>query len=96
MLLMGCLWSILKWKFQSKQSVSLFRGAQEVWMAGRDGEAAPLSNHLRVLNRIQKRLAGLTLTELLCVIAILAILASLYLGTLIKTFARVVKFLKGF
>ena len=49
----------------------------------------------RVVSKIQKRLAGLTLTELLCVIAIIAILASMYLGVIIKAFARVVKFLKG-
>jgi prepilin-type N-terminal cleavage/methylation domain-containing protein len=45
-------------------------------------------------NRIGKRLAGLTLTELLCVIAIITILASMYLGVIIKTFTRVVKFLQ--
>jgi prepilin-type N-terminal cleavage/methylation domain-containing protein len=47
------------------------------------------------MKRIQKRLAGLTLTELVCVIAIIAILASMYLGNIIRTFVRVVKFLKG-
>jgi len=31
----------------------------------------------------------------LCVIAIIAILASLYLGAIIRAFTRVVKFLKG-
>jgi prepilin-type N-terminal cleavage/methylation domain-containing protein len=46
------------------------------------------------MNKIQKRLAGLTLTELLCVIAILAILGSLYLGAIFKAFTRIVKFLK--
>jgi prepilin-type N-terminal cleavage/methylation domain-containing protein len=45
--------------------------------------------------RIRKRLAGLTLTELLCVIAIIAILASMYIGVIARAFARVVKFLKG-
>lgn len=37
----------------------------------------------------------MTLTELLCVIAIIAILASLYLGAILRAFTRVVKFLKG-
>jgi len=40
--------------------------------------------------------AGLTLTELLCVIAILAVLTSLYLPTLVRAFLRVKKFLDGF
>jgi prepilin-type N-terminal cleavage/methylation domain-containing protein len=47
------------------------------------------------MNRIRKRPAGMTLTELLCVMAILAILASLYLGAILRAFTRVVKFLKG-
>jgi prepilin-type N-terminal cleavage/methylation domain-containing protein len=46
--------------------------------------------------KIRKGLAGLTLTELVCVIAIMAIIASLYLGAIIRAFTRVVKFLKGF
>ena len=45
--------------------------------------------------RIVKRLAGMSLTELVCVIAIIAILGSLYLGAVIRAFTRVVKFLKG-
>jgi prepilin-type N-terminal cleavage/methylation domain-containing protein len=49
----------------------------------------------RPMMRMRKQLAGLTLTELLCVIAIIAILASMYLGAIAKAFARVVKFLKG-
>jgi prepilin-type N-terminal cleavage/methylation domain-containing protein len=36
---------------------------------------------------------GLTLTELLCVIAIIAILAALYLPAVIRAFVRVKKFL---
>jgi prepilin-type N-terminal cleavage/methylation domain-containing protein len=45
--------------------------------------------------RMRKRQAGLTLTELVCVIAIIVILASLYAGVIVRTFVRVVKFLKG-
>ncbi len=48
------------------------------------------------MTRLRKRIAGLSLTELVCVIAIIAILASLYIGVITKAFARVVKFLKGF
>jgi prepilin-type N-terminal cleavage/methylation domain-containing protein len=44
---------------------------------------------------IRKRQAALTLTELVCVIGIIAILASLYVGVIVRTFVRVVKFLKG-
>jgi prepilin-type N-terminal cleavage/methylation domain-containing protein len=47
------------------------------------------------MTRIRKQLAGWTLTELVCVIAIIAILASMYIGVIVRTFARVVKFLKG-
>jgi prepilin-type N-terminal cleavage/methylation domain-containing protein len=43
----------------------------------------------------RKKLAGVTLTELVCVLAILAILASFYLGAVLWAFNRVVKFLKG-
>jgi len=50
---------------------------------------------LRIFGRVQKRLAGLTLTELLCVIAIISILAALYLPVIARAFVRVVKFVKG-
>jgi prepilin-type N-terminal cleavage/methylation domain-containing protein len=43
----------------------------------------------------RKRLAGVTLMELVCVMAIIAILVSLYLGVISKAFAHVIKFLKG-
>jgi len=46
--------------------------------------------------KIRKGLAGLSLTELVCVMAIIAILASLYLGTIVRVFTKVVKFLNGF
>jgi prepilin-type N-terminal cleavage/methylation domain-containing protein len=49
----------------------------------------------KAMKRIRNRLAGMTLTELLCVIAIMLILASLYLGAILRAFTRVVKFLKG-
>ncbi len=47
------------------------------------------------MKRIQKRLAGLTLTELLCVMAVITILAAMYLGAVIRAFVRVKKFLQG-
>jgi prepilin-type N-terminal cleavage/methylation domain-containing protein len=49
----------------------------------------------RPTTKIRKRIAGITLTELVCVIAIIAILASMYIGVSVRAFARVVKFLKG-
>jgi prepilin-type N-terminal cleavage/methylation domain-containing protein len=41
------------------------------------------------------RKTGMTLIELLCVIAIIAILASLYLGVISKVFVHIKKFLSG-
>jgi prepilin-type N-terminal cleavage/methylation domain-containing protein len=47
------------------------------------------------MKRTQERLAGLTLTELLCVMAVITILAAMYLGAVIRAFVRVKKFLQG-
>jgi prepilin-type N-terminal cleavage/methylation domain-containing protein len=47
------------------------------------------------MKKIQRRLAGLTLTELLCVMAVITILAAMYLGAVIRAFVRVKKFLQG-
>ena len=43
----------------------------------------------------QKRRAGLTLTELVCVMAIILILAALYLPAIAKAYKRIVTFLGG-
>jgi prepilin-type N-terminal cleavage/methylation domain-containing protein len=43
--------------------------------------------------REQHRAHGVTLTELLCVIVIISILAALYLGAIAKAFVHVKKFL---
>jgi len=39
--------------------------------------------------------AGLSLTELLCVIVIISILAAMYLGSIARAFVRIQKFLSG-
>jgi prepilin-type N-terminal cleavage/methylation domain-containing protein len=43
----------------------------------------------------RKQEAGLTLTELVCVMAIILILMSLYLPTIARTYKRIVTFLGG-
>lgn len=45
---------------------------------------------------IHQRNLGWTLTELLCVMAIISILAAIYLGAIAKAFIHVRKFLEGF
>jgi prepilin-type N-terminal cleavage/methylation domain-containing protein len=47
------------------------------------------------MNRNWKRQAALTLTELLCVIAIIMILAALYLPAIARAYRRVCGFLGG-
>jgi len=47
------------------------------------------------MNRNWKRQAALTLTELLCVITIMLILAALYLPTIARAYKRVRAFLGG-
>ncbi|HKW28810.1 MAG TPA: prepilin-type N-terminal cleavage/methylation domain-containing protein [Verrucomicrobiae bacterium] len=44
---------------------------------------------------IPQRNIGWSLTELLCVMAIISILAALYLGVIAKAFIHVKKFLEG-
>jgi len=49
---------------------------------------------LRTMNGNGKRQAALTLTELLCVIAIILILASLYLPTIARAYRSICTFLE--
>ncbi len=44
---------------------------------------------------VRTRRAAMTLTELMCVIAILSILAALYLPTVARAFVRIKHFLGG-
>ena len=62
----------------------------------RDEPSAPLSNSARAMKKNWKSVAGFSLTELVCVMAIIAILMSLYLPVIVKTFSKVLKFLKQF
>ena len=45
------------------------------------------------LGTVRKRGAAMSLTELLCVVAIIAILAALYLPAVVRAFVRIKKFL---
>jgi prepilin-type N-terminal cleavage/methylation domain-containing protein len=47
------------------------------------------------MDQRQKKRAGLTLTEVLCVMAIILILAALYLPALAKAYHRIRVFLGG-
>lgn len=42
------------------------------------------------------RKSGMSMMELLCVIAIISILAALYLGAIARAFRHILKFLNGF
>lgn len=44
----------------------------------------------------KRKITGVSLTELLCVLAILSILAAMYLPAIARAFIRVKKFLTGF
>ena len=55
-----------------------------------------LHSRIVVSLAICHRKLGMSLTELLCVIAILLILASLYLPAICRAFLKVKKFLDGF
>ena len=45
---------------------------------------------------IHQRNLSWTLTELLCVMAIISILAAMYLGAIARAFVHIKKFLEGF
>ena len=47
------------------------------------------------MTQIRQQTGGWSLTELLCVMAIIAILSSMYLGALARAFVHVKKFLEG-
>jgi prepilin-type N-terminal cleavage/methylation domain-containing protein len=51
-----------------------------------------MTSPVSVQARLSTRRKGVTLTELLCVIAIIAILAAFYLPAIIGAFVRVKKF----
>ena len=62
----------------------------------REPRLAARSNCFRTMNKRHRQAAGLTLTELLCVMAIILILAALYLPAIAKAYKRIVTFLGGF
>ena len=74
---------------------AVFGGLQRAWSLTGRTEALnfaaplPMRNHRRNLKR------GVTLTELMCVLAIIAILLALYLPTIARAFKRVKHFLLG-
>ena len=49
----------------------------------------------RTMDQRQKRRAGLTLTEMLCVMAIILILTALYLPAIASAYKRIMTFLGG-
>ncbi len=51
---------------------------------------------MQLWKKNRRRNGGVSLTELLCVLVILAILAALYLPAISRAFVRVKKFLGGF
>ena len=62
------------------------------WIAlGKREESAPAWSNYRMQLRVRNRAQGLTLMEILVVIAIIAILAALYLGPIAKAFGHVKK-----
>ena len=61
----------------------------------RESSVTAWSKH-GTMNRKLKRKAGLSLTELLCVIAIMLILAALYLPAIARAYKRIRSFLEGF
>ena len=62
----------------------------------REPRQAARSKCFGIMNKRQRQAAGLTLTELLCVMAIILILAALYLPAIAKAYKRIVTFLGNF
>ena len=51
---------------------------------------------MKLMKGSERRILGVSITELLCVITIIAVLASMYLPAIMRAFVRVKKFLSGF